>query len=59
MERFVTDERTGLKYELDGDYHGIAEEDAQEEAQPIGVWGLRLGLVLHFFCTPHYLEIFT
>ena len=57
MERFVTDERTGLKYELDGDYYGIAGEDAQEEAQPIGVWGLRLGV--SFFCTPHYLEIFT
>ena len=38
MERFVTDERTGLKYELDGDYYRIAGEDAQEGAQPIGVW---------------------
>lgn len=47
MERFVTDERTGLKYELVGDYYRIAGEDAQEEAQPIGVWGLRFGLVLH------------
>lgn len=27
MERFVTDERTGLKYELVGDYYLIAGDD--------------------------------
>lgn len=41
MERFVTDERTGLKYELVGDYHLIAGDDGPEEDQPIGVWGQR------------------
>ena len=41
MERFVTDERTGLKYELDGDYYGIAGEDEPEGDPPIGVWGRR------------------
>ena len=41
MERFVTDERTGLKYELVGDYYLIAGEDGPEEDQPIGVWGQR------------------
>ena len=41
MERFVTDERTGLKYELVGDYYLIAGEDEPEEYQPIGVWGQR------------------
>ena len=41
MERFVTDERTGLKYELVGDYYLIAGEDEQEEYQPIGIWGQR------------------
>ena len=41
MERFVTDERTGLKYELVGDYYLIAGEDGLEEDQPIGVWGQR------------------
>ena len=41
MERFVTDERTGLKYELVGDYYLIAGEDEPEEDQPIGVWGQR------------------
>ena len=41
MERFVTDERTGLKYELVGDYYLIAGEDEPEKYQPIGVWGQR------------------
>ena len=40
MERFVTDERTGLKYELVGDYYLIAGEDEPEQEQePIGIWG--------------------
>ena len=38
MERFVTDERTGLKYELVGDYYLIAGDDELEEERPIGVW---------------------
>ena len=41
MERFDTDERTGLKYELVGDYYLVAGEDEPEEDQPIGVWGQR------------------
>lgn len=41
MERFVTDERTGLKYELVGDYYLVAGDDEPEEYQPIGVWGQR------------------
>ena len=41
MERFVADERTGLKYELVGDYYLIAGEDEPEEERPIGVWGQR------------------
>ena len=41
MKRFVTDERTGLKYELVGDYYLIAGEDGPEEDQPIGIWGQR------------------
>ena len=41
MERFITDERTGLKYELVGDYYLIAGDDEPEENQPIGVWGQR------------------
>ena len=41
MERFVTDGRTGLKYELVGDYYLIAGEDEPEDERPIGVWGQR------------------
>ena len=40
MERFVTDERTGLKYELVGDYYLIAGDDEPEQ-EPIGIWGQR------------------
>ena len=41
MEMYIADERTGLKYELVGDYYLIAGEDEPEEYQPIGVWGQR------------------
>ena len=41
MEKYITDERTGLEYELVGDYYLIAGEDEPEEYQPIGVWEQR------------------
>ena len=40
MEKYITDERTGLKYELVGDYYYIAGDDEPEE-RPIGMWGQR------------------
>ena len=40
MEKYITDERTGLKYELVGDYYFIAGDDYPEE-RPIGIWGQR------------------
>lgn len=40
LARFIADERTGLKYELCGDYYIIAGED-EPEREPIGVWGKR------------------
>ncbi len=40
MEKFITDERTGLCYELIGDYYLIAGED-EPEGRPIGIWGQR------------------
>ena len=40
MEKYITDERTGLKYELVGDYYFIAGDDEPEE-RPIGIWGHR------------------
>ena len=41
MEKYITDGRTGLKYELVGDYYLIAGDDEPEEERPIGVWGQR------------------
>jgi len=41
MKKIITDERTGLHYELVEDYYLIAGEDEPEEDQPIGVWGQR------------------
>ena len=41
MEKYITDERTGLKYELVGDYYLIVGDDEPEEDQPIGIWGQR------------------
>ena len=41
MEKYITDERTGLKYELVGDYYLVVGDDEPDEDQPIGVWGQR------------------
>ena len=40
MEHIVYDAKTGLTYELNGDYYLLAGEDDPQEA-PIGVWGQR------------------
>ena len=40
LAKFITDERTGLEYELCGDYYIIAGED-EPAREPIGVWGQR------------------
>lgn len=40
MDKYITDERTGLKYELVGDYYFIAGDD-EPEARPMGIWGQR------------------
>ena len=38
MEKYITDERIGLKYELVGDYYLITEDNEPEEEQkPIGI----------------------
>ena len=41
MEKLITDEWTGLRYELVGDYHLIAGDDEPEEQHTIGIWGQR------------------
>lgn len=40
MEKYITDEQTGLQYELVGDYYLIAGDDEPEQ-RPIGIWGQR------------------
>ena len=40
MEKFITDQRTGLRYELVGDYYLIAGEN-EPKGKPIGIWGQR------------------
>jgi hypothetical protein len=41
MEKYITDEKTGLKYELVGDYYYLTGDDEPEEHRPIGIWGQR------------------
>ena len=53
LARFITDERTGLKYELCGDYYIIAGED-EPECKPIGIWGQRHLKHIQKHCKPLY-----
>ena len=40
LPKYKTDERTGIKYELIGDYYLIAGDDeVPEDNRPIGRWG--------------------
>ena len=40
LPKYKTDERTGIKYELLGDYYFIAGDDEEhEDKRPIGRWG--------------------
>ena len=39
LEKYITDENTGLKYELVGDYYFLSGDDEPEEHRPIGIWG--------------------
>ena len=41
LEKYITDEKTGLKYELVGDYYFLAGDDEPEKPRPIGIWGQR------------------
>lgn len=41
LEKYLIDERTGLKYKLIDDYYFIAGDDEPDEEQPIGIWGQR------------------
>jgi hypothetical protein len=41
LEKYIVDEKTGLKYELAGDYYFLAGYDEKEEHRPVGIWGQR------------------
>ena len=53
LAKIITDERTGLKYELCGDYYIIAGED-EPECEPIGLWGQRHLKHIQKHCKPFY-----
>ena len=53
LAKFIKDERTGLKYELFGDYYIIAGED-EPEREPIGIWGQRHLKHIQKHCKPFY-----
>ena len=53
LATFITDEKTGLKYELCGDYYIIAGED-EPEHELIGVWGQRHLKHLQKYYKPFY-----
>lgn len=41
LTKFITDERTGITYELQGDYYIPCLKLPDEEQVEIGVWGMR------------------
>ena len=42
MEKYITDERTGLRYELIGEIYYLAgDNEPEKEPEPIGIWGQR------------------
>ena len=53
LSRCLTDERTGLKYELCGDYYVVAGED-EPEREPIGLWGQRHLKYIQKCCKPFF-----
>ena len=53
LAKFITDEKTGLEYELCGDYYVIAGED-EPERKPIGIWGQRHLKYIQKCCKPFY-----
>ncbi len=53
LSRYLTDERTGLKYELCGDYYVVAGED-EPEREPIGLWDQRHLKYIQKCCKPFF-----
>ena len=53
LAKYIKDERTGLEYELCGDYYIITGED-EPEREPIGNWGQRHLKHIQKHCKPFY-----
>ena len=58
MEKYITDEHTGLRYELVDDYYLIAGDD-EPEKRPIGIWGQRYLRYLKQHRKTFYTELLT
>ncbi len=58
MDKYIIDERTGLKYELVGDYYFIAGDD-EPEGRPIVIWGQRHARYLKEHHKVVYYELLT
>lgn len=56
MEKYITDERTGLKYELVGDYYLLAGDD-DPAPNPLGIWGRRRERFLRQYQPALYMEL--
>ncbi len=58
LAKFITDEKTGLKYELCGDYYIVAGGD-EPEREAIGIWGQRHLNHIQQHCKPFYTKMLT
>ena len=56
MEKYITDPRTGLDYELVGDYYLIAGDD-DPASEPLGLWGRRRLAYLKDHCRSLYNDL--
>lgn len=59
LEKYIVDEKTGLKYELVGDYYFLAGDDETEEQRPIGIWGQRHLSFLSRYKKSAYMSLLT
>lgn len=59
MEKYITDERTGLRYELVGDYYLPCLKLPEEEQVHIGIWGQRHLRYLKKHHRVHYANLLT
>ena len=59
MGKYITDERTGLRYELVGDYYLPCLKLPEEEQVHIGIWGQRHLRYLKKHHRVHYANLLT